>query len=1273
MDQIPDISLLLHHSVITFNDSHNRSVENNDISRAVKRLLSSLQSVSKRLKTNTNELILKSKSLLSDDLVKCLSKLETIVLYEDTFAETSVLSSLALALLLNLCLNDTKKAIHLLFKLFDKQIISDISLNDYQIDNQLTDVLDCCIESNDLSKLSLLTSILNCSQFCDHLMDYHTNVFIQLHCHIIKIYNERLVHQFHVFKLIYHWFRVFHTYLRQLAQKESQVFDDKTIINQILDIIDTNWEHPINGVKDSIKLIYNLILEIYTTFKKLMPSNAISILNSYDLIAEEVLKTSRLALTSKAKYRKLSILMPFIGWKAIIESDPQLSTQMLKYISINSLSTAIIELYKAMIISMNDNNNEDLLDNWSHYWLSSISESLKLKNKVIHNNMIAHILPFTIKNIDGSTQLIFESLSDSNIAEVALVRSAIDNNITISFMPSLQWFKRILINNEDIVREEGLSLLLDERFITNRNQVMDLFLLYLSSNLNVDNPSFRQKIVSKIDHFLNKLCISLYDKYCLHGCYDESDLKIVDFLNNFLEIIASNLISGSSYQRRMTCLLLYKDDKVRKLASNMMITFHNNYKELFDYNLNIMADIAINFVNSPRHQETHCGGLIFKYIITCFEEFDVYDKHIASKLDLIEFLLSTAQNQLMSAKIDFFNSSKNSPIHGFLLTLNNCLSFENLKDFINEKRFKDLIETIIKTCFDCIDLMLSQLSKANVQFSPSFQEMCQSLESVIIERIDGLKEQKFDDISASNDFQLLLSMSWLNIKECSFLLQNIIDLLICCPHDIIDEEMIRSIGNKQITILTKCRHKGVIEATCISLTKYTNSLIKMKCQNDMHINTLKLLLNDSLNCISKSAINTNITRKSAGVALIIQAILIGESEAYNSGYKLDKSLYSQTINHLIEIASLSVSTDMDQNSDLPQTYSLHILKSIVNTSSLSRLTIQTVESLLPICIKGFSCQVWQIRNASLQLYGSCCSRMLGQKKTSDVDYFMIDGSTITSNELFSRYPTLFSAFKLQLKQSIEKTENGFLCSELVPIMSLFASFSPIIIGDDYNDKEMLSYFVSLLNSKIWKIRMLTAKTLSRLLPITQLQQLLLQLSSQQNLNYKIISNVKFNKSDDIRLMATKKLNDIVNELNNNKKILDVINSQIILKTCEILFVILEDEDRVVRSEAEIISSKLMFSSKYTLNSQCLSYNTAIDCLFIWLIDNQTVEDQLKVDFLWHRLQSVISLSKLFGFQQQNHILFEKEEKNVFAEPVFQLFKIYESLRRFALVFGNFRN
>lgn len=1373
-------------SLVQFNRDITEISENHETSKCVKRLLSSLQSVSKKLSTDSKYAAISLDAAFSEDVLKCLTKLESIVLHENSFAETSVLSALAMAFLLNMFLGDTQKAIHLFFRLSQKRSAVSI-LKDFKVDNHLSDVLDSSLAVNDLTKVSVLSALLSCNYFVDYIIKSETQIFTKMHRHLIQLCSHQLIHQFHVFKLIHYWFRALSTYLNDLVQRAPNLLSDRTILSATLDQIDANWEHPINGVKDCIRTVYTLILESFSAFRaKLVASEAdLSALLNYDLIAEELNKTSRLSFTCKAKYRKYSALIQLTGWQSLVDNDPHLCSQMLKYLSINSLSTSIIELYKSIVISMKKSDSSILLKVWSNHFLAEICEALKSKNKVIHNNLMAHLLPSTLTIVDDSAQLIFDLIGDSHIAGVALVKTAVDLNLGKRFSPPFSWFIRILVDSEDIVREEGLSLLINDRYITEKTKVYEIFLLFLKSNLNIDNPSFRQKIVSKIEKFVSKICISLNDKYLIYGTHDKSDTEAIEFLKSFCRITSSNLLSGASYQKKVTSLTLFdmfvnvlskhgfsfanfldlneiyfllmlsivdKDDKVRKMSTNLLIKFHKTFDNRINavFDINTVFEMSILFLNSPRHQESHCGGLIMNYIFHCFTPFTVSDTKISDRLQLIQYLISSTEQQLASAKSDLLSSAKHNPIHGMTLALNNCLSDELMDQFSADMRLTACVSRSVELCFECIDLMLSQLSKSSPDSSPSFQQMSESLEAVLSEQ--SSEPIDLDDISVSNDFQLLLSLCWLNIKECSFLLANWVQLSHRMNHQIIANSTLHRIGSQLITILSKCRHKGVIEATCIALTKFTASLIKTKTCKHQKIDILSRLLSDSLNCLTQSTLNSSITRRSAGIALTIQAILTGESEAFAQGFKLDSCLFNQAIDRLIQTANTSLPKIIDLKSDLPQTNAMHILRSIVSTASLSRLTVNAVQHLLPICIEGFSSDIWQIRNASLQLFGSCCCRMLGQRKTTDVDSLLTEGSTITYMELFSRYPTLLSEFKSHFGRCMARLESGYFCPELVPILSLFASFSPIGYGEAFSDTAIIEYLVRLLSNRIWKVRLLSAKALTSFLPVTQLQPFLLHLSLKQDLNCNSIhglmlsvhyllvlkqqnkdidcqttkerfeslhqnlidSNpncyilkdvfqeiygqksleiefcgleieekspqrlwdndlpkflsemhrkVEFDQSDDIRLSAANTLNHRFLSI---LKHLDSDDFHSVFELIEIVLVILEDEDRTVRTQAEEIASKLINNLNDT-SFGSLNFNVAIDSLLMSCAQNPRISGQRLVDYLIEKVSSFSSvelLNQLFDTRlDSSEVLFEKEEKNVFSQPVFYISTVAQCLHR----------
>lgn len=500
-----------------------------------------------------------------------------------------------------------------------------------------------------------------------------------------------------------------------------------------------------------------------------------------------------------------------------------------------------------------------------------------------------------------------------------------------------------------------------------------------------------------------------------------------------------------------------------------------------------------------------------------------------------------------------------------MLALNQCFTFDSIYEGIdlNEKdRTKDIMtnlrvifqrllahsEEAIKYFLDLLtpndsngadDELFDDEDNLGSASSPSFYEMCQSIQAVLEKGKQTTKElsetkaadEPVIDISQSNDFRLILSMAWLNIKEACFILSATVnlfaDLLIffgaqpnSAELDLGEEPLftpdeLNRIGLLLVTVMLRCRHKGVIEACSLSLTKvvryflciianlkapglrsinlFSSSTLEAdyKAKLDLFVEQIVNIVNEQTK-IKEEATNSNITRRSAGLSLMVQAVLTGEANAITEGQQAfygNADIYRRIIAILVENSKTPVAdwqvSGVQQN-DLPQANALHVLQSIVGTSILNPLTIKTSPDLMPLCIDGFDSPHWSLRNASLQLFGSCISRMVGQRKRTSAgkeDEMSVDScGTITFREFENRYPQLVKEFVAYIEKATT-TNAGH--SDVVPILALFASFSPG--NSDDPPEEILRILETFLVYPNWRIRMLAARAMASMQTLADLE------------------------------------------------------------------------------------------------------------------------------------------------------------------------------------------
>lgn len=1490
------------------NESSIKNVENTDLNQCIRQLLSSLRSI-------PPPLLLEIDDEIEKYVIKSLNRLQKIYCDDSVFPETAILSAFCTPFILMSFLSlkyrsniDHDKICRISFVLYTQMFAQSIEDDEFvdkiqQIIGQTNPIVIVEHVRQQIDRIESTTTsfcqatfyygILNCVPFFNVLIEDSIEIFAEIFIKLIRLCRIETKQTFQIYRLLNQYLKLLNDHQHAI---ENQILNNKNlknflsnIVQKTLSIVDSEWESPINGaitlMKENYQFLIRFIIQTRLEDEKFIEK----------ILIEQIQSASQLPFTSKAKYKKLAVLTEFLSvqtkndqFKLLpgspFEMDSNFSDKMIKHLSITAITTSIADYYKCSISwilssARIDDNERNIQEKWSQIWLRPITQIFRndqIQFMIVHNIMMASILPATLQHIPQSMSLMMEKLSDCPYGQVCLIRIYLEkySQITESSpayeLPSINWLITILTNQDDMIRVEGLALLADEKLIKkNRPIVCDLILRFLRNNLNVDNSSFRQRMIRVLERFFFKIITCLCDRYGggVGGhsqSINQEHKPLVSFISNTLRLLAISLSPGSSFQRKSTALnliaaiitliksgdyhltirrlltnddhdqqeliepipirfmLLYgiidKDDKIRRSTNEILIQYSKTSLVIGQddryqfFSTKSVENLSIHYGRSFRHQECHIGGLLCRYLIQINPVENIH--HI--------FTLVRNANKLFysdSFRKQLLKSSQTNPLHGWLLTLNQCLDFDNLAHHLLDMnpscqngpiniRYK-IVEPTIELCFDVLEYFLALLTPKNgdedVDFeypaddgdgdgnysSPSFLEMSESIRQIV------QKETEFDnekDFTMTNEFQLILSMCWLNMKESCFLIANLsklsADLLYCMINrtdykDIRDflllsaEKLCQSII-RMVNLMQRCRHRGVIEACSVSLTKFTRSLLRiyyylhqMVASNSSVLqayrSAMEIFVQEIFAVIArndKSRSKISITRRSAGLALIIQSVLIGEAESFqkdkiklSNNNSCPRTLYEQFIDLLIQIAQSPITNDddddvtMQEKIDLPQANAMHVLRSILGTSVLSQMNYKTAEILFPICLNGFTSTHWQIRNASLQLFGSCITRLLGQKKRTkskpmdndddDNDVVVVEEeSTITLNEFYSRYPNLLKLICQHFEQSSSYENHR---PEIVPVLALIASFTSFAQFHSFHDDDdqhakliemknclKKSFIQYVEKNRCWKIRMLAARSLANLSTFEEMNEFLhnsfestpviksnhyhgllycakymieqhgsqdeiefyrqklynrfkqhsqsvpafhilrpLFLSifnekqDKQNNNlatkidesnndddddqweivsqdlHWILERTSFKNPDNIRFIAAKQMNQWLRQNNNADH-----DIKTLILIAEIVLTLLEDEDRHVRFEALKIGEIIFHDDQ-----KILSTNITINMFIDWLIKSNHNGYRALFELILKRFaQSLSYVEQQSDDQMQNDVLFEKEEKNVFAEP-----------------------
>ena len=427
----------------------------------------------------------------------------------------------------------------------------------------------------------------------------------------------------------------------------------------------------------------------------------------------------------------------------------------------------------------------------------------------------------------------------------------------------------------------------------------------------------------------------------------------------------------------LSCVLHYMED-VRFCAFELLKNFDPKYVA----EEKSILKKALELSCSPKYGECESASVLFHLCVYWFNEpgkvwldqlrsiklkenYSLLAQAIAaasnknnqsSRSFLTKELLRIYQNLIDQAnsndRKDFLKFAKFAPMHGLLTGMRVCLSTEISVNADTDLDFRSFITSLIDTLILSVDLMVSTMCGGKKSLSDqaaSFADMGIAIDNLIEETGKQHETTSMeDDFSISDEHSLILACMWLNIKSCSLMAAQIVTIYKLGHHDTL------RCGELLATILTKCRHKGAMENAMYAMEDFCAALMADK--NHQMRDIPRQLLDKVLNDLD-SGHDVSVTRRSAGLPMLVQKIVSTEPRGLGGQ---TRTLLSKAIQKLINIANKPINV-MQELYDMPQSHALHILRVLVQDSSLSFDVVQYCDEILVCCVDNFTSDSWSIR------------------------------------------------------------------------------------------------------------------------------------------------------------------------------------------------------------------------------------------------------------------------------------------------------------------------
>ncbi|KAI4477006.1 hypothetical protein M0804_013186 [Polistes exclamans] len=717
----------------------------------------------------------------------------------------------------------------------------------------------------------------------------------------------------------------------------------------------------------------------------------------------------------------------------------------------------------------------------------------------------------------------------------------ITSEMYITFPQDIDIISYIRHKNE-VIRLNGFAIycyqfskLLNEDQINN-SIIIKQFLWY---NANTTSIFLRDEITKYFKIFYTSAL-----KISENACYNQTR-EIMDWLHTFL---LDCFEPGSSYQRKILGLNLYKivlfvtdtysckhpikkehdsliilDNKCVK--KDIMCKFTNktfllvllkliqnsafdikqistyiiiNYFEkdvLTNIEKKVIFNVAIRHCNSSKFYEVDSGAALMK-VFSTWEPFNtefITDKCEESALcnSYYEFFLYEAEKQLLQMKEDILKAIVHNRSYYGILTAMLNINFQ--RDQENCTPPLNFIKKLMDFLDDAITFFLSIFSSKSTttKYASSFEEMGLAINDTI--KTSTINDDNYDDLILSPAHQVIISCIWLSLKISCEIASNIGS----CMYS--NEITLHAI--KLITmVLMKCRHRGAIETAGVAI----GNLVRCISKQDSYAETLKMYVK---NLLEDKTMNTlNITRRGAGFSLMFHKIVSSDARKERPllCFAIEELLYS------LENSSETQFENIECKYDLPLARHLFFLRALVTDKELHVQLTSYMERISLVCFRYLRSEIWLIRNASLQLFGSLVPRLVGQNIGGTTLDF---GNGYHINHFVSHYPILTKHISEQLQIFSQLSENSNIIlheySNIVHILILLSKFS--ISGCDFIDylsydfvKELKSCLTKLLANPIGYVRLLTAKTYAALTAFSciksEIEILKLNISLMKNVN-----------------------------------------------------------------------------------------------------------------------------------------------------------------------------
>ncbi|KAI3372852.1 hypothetical protein L3Q82_023303, partial [Scortum barcoo] len=1026
---------------------------------------------------------------------------------------------------------------------------------------------------------------------------------------VYALCEEKLDCHYFAFEVLTLWLKKVKECLADIwKMRDSRLLPDNSSLQQeLVHLIWTNAESPMEGVSDFVRSAFSLLLDLYEMDCEQFSDTKKTL---YRTLLQRIIK---LPWEAKAKYHRLCALLPYLGTDMVLDQYAEIPNDLLKCLSTNHLSPCGSELYKHLIQqqrrelcdgSQKSAHSElDLANHWARRWRPILHEALTSDVALLQNNSSTHLLPCTFQVFPSAVDPLLASLdplAPGHLHAWACIVSSY--RATTGGSPwalrgssTLQTLQLALGSADDKVRLAALSVLCcsPKTKDTPTTEEMSIMRMFIPQNLNCESSPFRQHFQAAVRRFLVRIrdgCLAHIrgqkGKKKGDATHSERAQEILEEGIVFVEWLGqlpySNLAPGHSYQRKKTALLLLSavletctdtwspekkkgqppanmgslidcatqrglwdfdcrtnqlvliscledsTNEIRELSAGLLLRFFS--PRFPDDIAAVLFKRTKQLLRSPRVQEAQMGALMTKILLQKSQD-QPEDGRLNSNITvsggsdpkascMIKFLVKELQEHYLTAKADMMLAARTKPIHGVLSALQRCLlEAPSTLDHIVTTEVLGLLEDISLLLLGVLYGDQDACADEN-DAPPSFCDMGNAISSLIAQASEGGQGDGEECVLLSEEHSLVLTCCWVSLKEIGIFLGTLVEKLLTeskpSKRPLRKDDLMRA-SKVFKNILLKCRHwvsfinpfrgissapvilsethvslhQGAVEGCCIGFTKFCAALLSSS--NPVLQDIPAHMLRQGLQVV-QSPRSTSVTRRAAGLPMLILCVLSAE-EAVKA-----RPLLAHSMQTLLETAKTPLPENWDQTLDLPQVCAVHTLQALMRGSGLGVAVLQFAPAVAVLSLTLLSSPCWAMRNAALQLYSSLCSRMLGQRPSSEEGGPAQHGMSPLA--FFLHYAALQPFLLRELRGAARDLQGPsneaklHLQPSLYPVLTLLAQLQPGVQDSAETLSDFLPPLLQLSASPIYSVRVMASKALVAMTPPSEYTSILIKLTAQ---------------------------------------------------------------------------------------------------------------------------------------------------------------------------------